>query len=317
MATAFVHLLPTAFISLTHPCLPKFWTQDYPAMAGAIALAAVFLVTIVEMVFSPGQHVCARPMRASTQLNPVKRAAVSEPTRPEQTLNAASTSPTSLGAPSPENGSEIARSPGDVFRNLGPLYGRSNSVGRNLQRMGEEVDRLDLIESRETRRPGTEPSKNVSNEADDDARSIDINDDSDVHSLSPEQKQKKALLQCMLLEMGILFHSIFIGMALSVSVGGEFVVLLIAITFHRQSLLPIFSILPALNSHNASMDLPADTLDPALTPPIETFEGLALGSRITDLSWHPNALQPWVMTLAYGCTYVPVFPYQAHQPAVL
>lgn len=48
------------------------------------------------------------------------------------------------------------------------------------------------------------------------------------------QKHMKALLQCLLLEMGILFHSVFIGMALSVAVGNDFVVLLIAISFHRE-----------------------------------------------------------------------------------
>jgi hypothetical protein len=52
--------------------------------------------------------------------------------------------------------------------------------------------------------------------------------------LIPEQQHKKAVLQCVLLEMGILFHSIFIGMALSVSTGNQFVILLIAISFHRK-----------------------------------------------------------------------------------
>ncbi|KAI4272499.1 MAG: hypothetical protein L6R35_006480 [Caloplaca aegaea] len=33
IATAFVHLLPTAFVSLTDPCLPAFWNEGYPAMA--------------------------------------------------------------------------------------------------------------------------------------------------------------------------------------------------------------------------------------------------------------------------------------------
>ena len=61
IATAFVHLLPTAFISLTDPCLPAFWNRDYPAMAGALALSAVFLIAVVEMVFSPGKNGCAMP----------------------------------------------------------------------------------------------------------------------------------------------------------------------------------------------------------------------------------------------------------------
>lgn len=59
IATAFVHLLPTAFVSLTDRCLPSFWTEDYPAMTGAIALAAVFAITIIEMVFSPERFSCS------------------------------------------------------------------------------------------------------------------------------------------------------------------------------------------------------------------------------------------------------------------
>ena len=80
---------------------------------------------------------------------------------------------------------------------------------------------------------------------------------------------KKLLLQCLLLEAGILFHSIFIGMALSVSTGTPFLVLLVAISFHQ------------------------------------TFEGLALGSRISALIpslFGPRSIKPWLMALAYGTT---------------
>jgi zinc transporter ZupT len=90
------------------------------------------------------------------------------------------------------------------------------------------------------------------------------------HSLtqSPTNPQK-LLLQCLLLEAGILFHSIFIGMALSVSTGTPFLVLLVAISFHQ------------------------------------TFEGLALGSRISALIpslFPPSSVKPWLMALAYGTT---------------
>jgi zinc transporter ZupT len=86
--------------------------------------------------------------------------------------------------------------------------------------------------------------------------------DSDI-MIKPEPK---ALLQCLLLEAGILFHSVFIGMALSVTPAPAFYVLLIAITFHQ------------------------------------TFEGLALGSRISALTFHPSSPHPWLMALAYGTT---------------
>ncbi|KAL8800957.1 MAG: hypothetical protein Q9182_004791 [Xanthomendoza sp. 2 TL-2023] len=77
---------------------------------------------------------------------------------------------------------------------------------------------------------------------------------------------QKLLLQCLLLEAGILFHSIFIGLALSLAVGTSFIVLLVAISFHQ------------------------------------TFEGLALGSRIAALPFAPASLKPWLMALAYGTT---------------
>lgn len=83
------------------------------------------------------------------------------------------------------------------------------------------------------------------------------------------QNPQRQLLQCLLLEAGILFHSIFIGMALSVATGASFVVLLIAISFHQ------------------------------------TFEGFALGSRIASLIpdlFSPSSMKPWLMCLAYGTT---------------
>lgn len=84
--------------------------------------------------------------------------------------------------------------------------------------------------------------------------------------LSEHQQQQKMLLQCMLLEAGILFHSVFIGMAVSVATGTSFIVLLVAISFHQ------------------------------------TFEGLALGSRIAAITFPPQSPKPWLMALAYGTT---------------
>lgn len=88
------------------------------------------------------------------------------------------------------------------------------------------------------------------------------------HNISDStQNPQKMLLQCLLLEAGILFHSIFIGMALSVATGTSFIVLLVAISFHQ------------------------------------TFEGLALGSRIAAIpSFGRRSMKPWLMALAYGTT---------------
>lgn len=216
IATAFAHLLPTAFVSLTDPCLPRFWTDDYPAMAGAIALGAVFLVTLIEMLFSPGHHCMAVQQQQLV-------------TRPDGTIQPGTSPQETPDNRTPKNGM------GDKLRRLGPIRGRSTSVGRELQRMSAQVRQMDQIEDR-----GEAESVAVCDE-ECDGESAALPDDTttsheklDVQPMTDEQKHKKALMQCMLLEMGILFHSVFIGMALSVSIGGDFVMLWIAISFHRE-----------------------------------------------------------------------------------
>ncbi|RLL98089.1 hypothetical protein CFD26_106801 [Aspergillus turcosus] len=248
IATAFVHLLPTAFTSLNNPCLSDFWTTNYPAMPGAIALGGIFLVTVVEMVFSPARHACRGGLKVSEQ----------KPSRSESLCN--SRGPVAKDSDCPD---EIKRpictrvESQSHLRDLGPLIGRQSSVSRTINRMGEESDRIMRIASAPEGMQIVQESK---------AQPVADLERSDDLTLSPEQKHKKAVMQVFLLEMGILFHSVFIGMSLSVSVGSEFVILLIAIVFHQ------------------------------------TFEGLALGSRIAALDWPEKATQPWLMSLAYGCT---------------
>lgn len=236
LATAFVHLLPTAFISLGDPCLSGFWTDDYPAMPGAIALLAIFLIAGIEMTFSPEKRCCAAPMDASTGVLTLPR------------------------------GNE---------RRTNDEDGRSRSVEGNLEDPATVT--------------GPPPNKDEKHDH------FDGEHDPDAKiTLSTEQEHRKAFLQCVLLEVGILFHSVFIGMNLSVSAGREFIILFIAIVFHRKS----------ASLCNRMLQIPA--ADRVMT---ETFEGLALGARIAALRWPSKAVKPWFMCLAYGCTYV-----QEHNP---
>jgi hypothetical protein len=193
LATAFVHLLPTAFISLGNPCLSNFWTTDYPAMPGAIALVGIFFVSVIEMVFSPARNFIPRAAQAAessgaegsgTEAQAVRAsmagghcshaAVVAAITRPSTAARRASIEPAPL----------------------------RDTAARERQQANASKETLEM--------------------------------ESPSGGLTPEQLHKKSILQCMLLEVGILFHSVFIGMALSVAIGGDFVVLLIAIAFHRQ-----------------------------------------------------------------------------------
>ncbi|OLN86232.1 Zinc-regulated transporter 2-like protein 1 [Colletotrichum chlorophyti] len=210
LATAFVHLLPTAFTLLGNPCLSSFWVEDYPAMPGAIALAGIFFVTLIEMAFQPARHMSHTPDDN-----------VLSPHRPDR--------------------------------------GAAGSLGRQLSRIGRDEP---APEARDQAQAGDRFDKRV---VDEESHAVNLSSHGGV-ALTPAQQHQKDILQCMMLEVGILFHSVFIGMTLSVSVGHEFVILLIAIAFHQ------------------------------------TFEGLALGSRIASIDWADKSLQPWMMALAYGCT---------------
>ncbi|RMZ69373.1 plasma membrane zinc ion transporter [Pyrenophora seminiperda CCB06] len=243
VATAFVHLLPTAFVSLHDPCLSSFWNTDYQAMPGAIMMASVFFVALIEMIFSPAQHVCS----GNEGVTAVSRRAEEEPKKEI--------------SPPAEAHAALERQYSDSslrVRDLGALRGRVGSISRTLSRYHENGQNASAIHL-----PDEPPSKQ---EASDASMKHGHESGEHAHMLTHDQIHRKAIMQVFLLEMGILFHSIFIGMSLAVSVGSDFTVLLIAIVFHQ------------------------------------TFEGLALGVRIADINWKPRAAQPWLMALAYGCT---------------
>ena len=170
-------------------------------MAGAISLAAIFFVTVVEMAFSRGQHCCS-----GNDLHKISEAVETKIQYPKEIQ-------TSEAAKVPRTASE--RPHYETYGIIGPRRARSNSTSREIQRLANENSKLDQIEESS---PVSNPEKSKET------------DDLIVH--------KKALLQCLLLELGILFHSIFIGIALSVAIGREFVVLLVAISFHRKFLVP-------------------------------------------------------------------------------
>ncbi|KAH8719346.1 ZIP zinc transporter-domain-containing protein [Phaeosphaeriaceae sp. PMI808] len=255
IATAFVHLLPTAFLSLSNPCLPTFWTTSYQAMPGAIMLGSIFFVTIIEMVFSPAQHICGGNEGVAAVSRPVKE---KKPKKMTEKDDDATT-------PGPTEKSRRTYSDGSMqVREFSTLHGRITSIGRTLTRCREENKRLDTITSlsaHDFKSPTNDDSDCAIEEEEKDPEPAQHS-----HILSPQQLHKKAVMQCFLLEMGILFHSVFIGMSVSVAVGNDFIVLLIAIVFHQ------------------------------------TFEGLALGVRIADITWPQRSPQPWLMALAYGCT---------------
>lgn len=311
IATAFVHLLPTAFTSLTDPCLPSFWNEGYPAMAGLIAMTAVFVVVGIEMFFASrgAGHVHGsdydtlgggeahghahghgdyemgngrpRSHGRSASFNRFKQGSLrpGDSHRPPdivlddyaETDNLVAGVSPSILPPTPSPGH--SRIPDDEEAQTKPIHGEGDSDSDS----DLELPELDYAGASSNDASGLlngAPSQKyrsaAGRQSSDSLRALSTPqpDAANGHHslLTPEQQQRKQLLQCLLLEAGILFHSVFIGMAISVATGPPFIVLLIAISFHQ------------------------------------TFEGLALGSRIAALQFPQRSPKPWLMALAYGTT---------------
>ncbi|KAK4940534.1 hypothetical protein LTR10_019408 [Elasticomyces elasticus] len=240
IATAFVHLLPTAFVSMTDPCLPDFWSKHYRPMPGFIAMLAVFVVVSIEMFFASkgaGHSHSTEWEGAKTNRSANLRGGESAHGNGHISLNQLDTQnpPYTDNGPRPRN-STSSRSDSEAdLDELDPLADESATLNHPNKRKVSEFDDNPL------RR----------------------------HSTPSDDNPQRLFLQCLLLEAGILFHSIFIGMAVSVATGTQFIVLLIAICFHQ------------------------------------TFEGFALGARIAALIpklFDASSPKPWLMALAYGAT---------------
>ncbi|PBP24262.1 zip family zinc transporter [Diplocarpon rosae] len=263
IATAFVHLLPTAFSSLTDPCLPFFFSRGYRPLAGLVAMFSALVVAGLEMFLTTRGAGHSHSHGGSWDAVPDREG------RHNHTNGSAKPSKKPLGR-------------------LGKLGLNRRPRDLALEDMGASEG---LVEGASplpvsTPTPTSQPQNRDDNQIDDDDDSdLDLNEldptappfthsHTDVE-IAPQrtesgpsraEQQKRQMLQCILLEAGILFHSVFIGMAVSVATGTPFVVFLVAISFHQS------------------------------------FEGLALGSRIAAIDFPKHSPKPWLMVLAYGAT---------------
>ncbi|KAI5776524.1 Zinc/iron permease [Geopyxis carbonaria] len=180
IGTAFIHLLPGAHEYLTNPCLPPFFTDDYPALPEAISMAAAFAIFAVDFGCQRSvDYLRARAIRKDAVF-------------------------------------------ADMFESADAEAGES----------AEHALAAALAADR-------------------------------VHF------RRQELLSILIVEAGICFHSLFIGLSLALTTGQEFTGLLIAIVFHQM------------------------------------FEGLAIGGRLATvnadtLTWRDGKL--WLAATLYAAT---------------
>ncbi|WEW60859.1 hypothetical protein PRK78_006347 [Emydomyces testavorans] len=254
IATAFVHLLPTAFTSLNDPCLPDLFTKQYPALPGVIMLGSLFSLFALEMYMNAKVGGHSHGGATGESLNHHHHHGqggnndISWPKENKIMSDTASEEWVYSGSHRFEDA--YLSKPSEMPTWFMVFYEQYVKEREWMQAM---------LRTAGPRRP-------------DDAQSMDLKQSSQVHvTEDPEVGTvdpavlKKMSLNITILEGGILFHSVFVGMTVSIETEG-FIVLLIAILFHQM------------------------------------FEGLGLGSRIAAVPYPKGSIRPWLLVVAFGTT---------------
>eukprot|EP00128_Syssomonas_multiformis_P002379 Colp12_sorted_trinity150504_noHs@6901 len=204
LATAFVHMLPPAFFALTSPCLSEVWNSEYTAFAGLFALVAAFVIQLIEYIATAKIESLSKETPKLTQTKIEVEVETVETDDTFEVQTASPTDPISKATHStygsiPSDCTRVVLSPDE------PKSSRGNSFTSNSNSKGPHAH---------------------------------SHDDGHGHShslqglgLDNDTKRRRILL--IILEFGIAFHSIIIGMSLGVVTGSEFRNLLIALSFHQ------------------------------------------------------------------------------------
>ncbi|KIX06736.1 uncharacterized protein Z518_04712 [Rhinocladiella mackenziei CBS 650.93] len=263
VATAFVHLIPTAFSSLTDPCLPPLLTEQYPAMPGVIMMAALFALFTIEIYLKAkaGGHSHSGPTGhhgVALADQGARPGVVSQQSLPPYG-NQLGTLSRDVDFEKPhaytQYGTPAAREEMEQYNDLSDMPAWFQVFYAQYVRQREELRQMIMAIT-------PSPATQAEVSSFDDRSSIAL---SDTQSIADEATLRRMNLNITLLEGGILFHSIFVGMTISITTEG-FLILLIAILFHQF------------------------------------FEGLGLGSRIAAVPYPKKAVRPWILVVAFGTT---------------
>ena|SRR5271156_3303700 len=185
-----VQMLPSAFDSLSDPCLPDFWINTYTAAPGAIAMAAAIAIFLVD--YGSTRYLANVDQRVVHDTS----STVFEPGQLGQLSPAPDKIPLDSEAEISLNESE---------ERLASHERGNYGIGRQSEQQRAHFGHHHIIP------PPVE------------------GEEIDAHTAATQK------LGVLILEAGIIFHSMFIGLTLAVSAGSTFISLFITIIFHRTS----------------------------------------------------------------------------------
>ncbi|CCC09900.1 hypothetical protein SMACR_03456 [Sordaria macrospora] len=304
IATAFVHLLPTAFGNLMDPCLPDLFTTQYPAMPGVIMMGSMFILFVIEMWLNSktGGHSHGGPtgfdnhshggnaLAAAQAHGPGAARPQHRRTNTDDTLFESSAEDIDYEKMMAQElyAEKVRRKAYTQAPTRNPFANDSNddhyeqlSLRSEMppwfivfyeQYVRQRLELVNMVKATANRQQAFLTEADSSSSHVEDRKSLipasladspyrDVETGEPVHPLV----YKKMSLNITLLEGGILFHSVFVGMTVSITIEG-FTILLIAILFHQM------------------------------------FEGLGLGSRIAAVPYRQGSPRPWLLVVAFGTT---------------
>lgn len=219
LATAFVHMLVPSFEKLASPCLGYVWNEVYPAFGGLFAMCAILIMQLIEYFASNELEHHFRDLEELQPPHPTTTCSFNNrPTATaaavvcdHQSIDRATIVDGYLSHPSPSN-TLLHPPPHPPAPRLPPPPPPSTSTSTSTT----TITTIQQNQRDKRYHPfNTCPAhSHFSNQSD-------------------ELKDKKRYLNTIVLEFGILAHSVIIGITLGVSPQSEFATLLVAICFHQ------------------------------------------------------------------------------------
>lgn len=220
LATAFVHMLVPSFEKLSSPCLGYVWNEVYPAFGGLFAMFAILIMQLIEYFASNELEHHFKNLEA---LHP--HHSPLPPLPPPTTASSFNNRPAAAAVVCDHQSIDQATI---VDGYLSQSHSNNNTLHPPPH---PSAPRLPPPPPP----PSTCSTTTIQNQRRD-KRYHPFNTcpaHSHFSNQSDELKDKKRYLNTIVLEFGILAHSVIIGITLGVSPQSEFVTLLVAICFHQ------------------------------------------------------------------------------------
>lgn len=246
LATAFIHLLGESNDSFASPCISEFF-KEY-LWGSALALMGAFTMFSIEVITQRLMDIKTRKDALLAENSSDNGECENGIICYDRTKNGSLRNSMSLET--------AAHHSNDLEAGLHPQGSHASGANDLQQEIEEDLSDVSVV-SRHKKEAGTLPRKDLASV---------LESTIDQPTTAEEQTAFQKIFNIFLLEFGIIFHSVFVGLSLAVA-GEQFITLFIAISFHQF------------------------------------FEGLGLGARFATAKWpHKMRRFPWYLSLAYSLT---------------